>query len=71
MRISNYEDVLAKALAYDFVYGYLESEPDRMDVSEFVWDNAEGVLEDKEVGILVEKVFQEVIIQLSEVRDKF
>ena len=67
MGISNDVD----ELAYDFVYEYLDREPEIMDVSEFIWDNAEGGLEVDEMDGLTEKVFQAVLIKLSKVRDKF
>lgn len=58
-------------LAYDFVFEYLDRDPEITDVSEFVWDNAEGDVEDSEMDSLVEKVYQAVATKLTEVRDNF
>lgn len=58
-------------LAYDFVFEYLDRNPEITDVSEFVWDNAEGNVEDSEMDSLVEKVYQAVATKLTEVRDNF
>lgn len=58
-------------LAYDFVFEYLDRNPEITDVSEFVWDNAEGDVEDSEMDGLVEKVYQAVATKLTEVRDNF
>lgn len=58
-------------LAYDFVFEYLDRDPEVTDVSEYVWDNAEGDIEDSEMDDLVEKVYQAVSTKLGEVRDHF
>lgn len=67
--MTNHNDV--DDLAYDFVFEYLDRNPEITDVSEYVWDNAEGDVQHSDMDSLVEKVYRAVATKLTEVRDNF